>query len=165
MLFEIDVSGEDIFSSDYTIVVADKNSLIKGFKFNRDLIEKLRFKHAQGEYRYADSQQGKALLKVRVYCIIIHYLFKNIDFRHSNREANIEICKDFQGHEKDITSNLNYFLGDLLKLKTAIRYTKLSKESNADKYAYLMRKDTKNQMKGYVKISLEEIENFLKKQR
>ena len=27
--FEIDVSGEDIFSRDYSIVVADKNNLIK----------------------------------------------------------------------------------------------------------------------------------------
>ncbi|MBS3090496.1 hypothetical protein J4433_01870 [Candidatus Pacearchaeota archaeon] len=102
-------------------------------------------------------------MRVRVYCIIIYYLFKSIDFRHSNREAGIEICKDFQGHEKDITSNLKYFLGDLLKLKPIFRYTKLPKESNADKYAYLMRKDTKNQMKGYVKISLEEVEKFLKK--
>ncbi len=35
MNFEIDVSGKDIFSKNYTIVVADKNKLIKGFKFDR----------------------------------------------------------------------------------------------------------------------------------
>ena len=50
MIFEIDVSGEDIFSPGYSIVVADKDNLVKGFKFDRKLIQVLRAR--QGEERY-----------------------------------------------------------------------------------------------------------------
>jgi len=43
-------------------------------------------------------------------------------------------------------------------------FSKLSKGSNADKYAYMMRKYTKNVMKNnYVEISVEQFENYLKK--
>ena len=52
---------------------------------------------------------------------------------------------------------------DLSGLKIEINYTKFDKNSNADKYAYLMRKDSKNKMDTYVEISLEDIEKFLKK--
>ena len=33
MNLEIDVSGEDLLSKDYTICIADNNGIIKGFKF------------------------------------------------------------------------------------------------------------------------------------
>lgn len=38
MEFEIDVSGEDLLSKDYTICVADNNNIIKGFKFSDELV-------------------------------------------------------------------------------------------------------------------------------
>lgn len=162
--FEIDVSGEDIFNRDYTIVIADKNKTIKGFKFKRETIDILRSRQGEGNYRYALSKGGKALFRVRLYCIIIYYLFKSLNFRNIN-ELNLKICKDFQGHEKDITSNLKSFLEDNLGLKINIKYLKLPKDSNADKYAFLMRKDTKNQIKGYVKVNLEDIEKYLKRKK
>jgi hypothetical protein len=163
MNFEIDVSGEDIFSNNYTIVIADKNNFIRGFKFDRKLIQTLRARQGEGKYRYSTSRYGKTLLRVRLYCIIIYYLFKNVTFKNKKEELNLEICKDFHGHEKDITSNLKYFLEDLLKLNIHIKYIKLSKGSNADRYAGLMRNDIKNKVKGYVKISLENIEKYLKR--
>ena len=73
------------------------------------------------------------------------------------------ICRDFNGREDDVKSNLDYFLGKLLNLKIEIKFGRLSNDSNAHKYAYLMRKDTKNQLKTYIKIELHEIEKFLKK--
>ena len=157
MQFEIDVSGEDIFNPNYTIVVADKDNLIRGFKFSRKLIEVLRSRHGEGLYRYNHSKQGKTLVKIRIYCIVIYYLFKTIQFKDKKKEINLEVCRDFQGHEKDINSNLKYFLEDKLGFHINIKYVKLPNDSNADKYAYLMRKDTKNKMKDYIKISLEEI--------
>ena len=163
MMFEIDVSGEDILNSDYTIVVANKDNLIRGFKFTKDLIKILNDRKGEGKYRYPLSKQGKAFVRVRLYCIIIYYLFKDINIKNKKDEIRLEICKDFQGHEKDVTSNLNSFLRDKLGLNILICYTKLSADSNAERYAYLMRKDTKNQIKGYVKISLEDIEKYLKK--
>jgi len=160
MDFEIDVSGDDLFSRNYTIVIADKDNLIRGFKFNQELVKILRSRFGEGKYRYPNSKKGRALLKIRIYCIIIYYLFNNINFK-KEKELNLEICRDFQGHERDISSNLKYFLGDKLNLNINIKYLKLEKGSNADKYAYLMSKDTKNQIKGYVKISLDDIEKFL----
>lgn len=159
MDFEIDVSGEDILNRNYTVVLADKNDLVKSFKFNQDLIRVLRSRQGEGRYRYPTSKQGKSLLRVRLYCIIVYYLFRSVNIK--NKIVYIDICKDFYGHEKDISSNLRYFLGEKLGLNIHIRYLKLPKESNADKYAYLMRKDVKNKMQGYVNIRLKEIEKFL----
>lgn len=159
--FEIDVSGEDIFSKDYSIVVADKNNLVKGFKFNQKLIQILRARQGEGKYRYSLSSKGKSLLRVRLYCIIIYYIFKNIGIR--GEEIALEVCRDFQGHESDITSNLKYLLGEKLDLKTNFRYLRLSKNSNADKYSRLMREDIKNKMNCYVDIDLNDIEKYLVK--
>lgn len=99
------------------------------------------------------------MLRVRLYCIIIYYIFK--DIRVKGEEIALEICRDFQGHEADITSNLKYFLGEKLNLKTNFKYLKLSKDSNADKYSRLIREDFKNKMNCYVNIDLNDIEKYL----
>ena len=161
MIFEIDVSGEDIFAKDYTIVIADKNDTIRGFKFNSKSIQDLVLNYSSNKYRYKVSKHGKVLLKIRVYCVVIYYLFENLKIR--NKEITLEICRDFQGHEREITSQLKFFLENKLGLKINCIYLRLPKGSNADKYAYLMRKDTKNQIKGYITITLENIEKYLKK--
>lgn len=159
MIFEIDVSGEDLFSKDYSIVLADKNDLIKGFKFDERLIKILKSRYGEGKYRYKKSRHSGSLLKVRIYCIVIYNLFKSLNIK--NKEIILEICRDFQGHEREITSQLKYFLEDKLGLRIGIRYLTLPKGSNADKYATLMRMDTKNKMNEYVKIELKDIEKYL----
>ncbi|MBS3140520.1 hypothetical protein J4405_00070 [Candidatus Woesearchaeota archaeon] len=161
MIFEIDVSGEDILNKDYIIVIADKNNFIKGFKFDERLIRVLKSRLGEGKYRYNTSNSGKASFRIRLYCTIIYYLFKALNL--NKKEIKLEICRDFYGHEQDINTNLKHFLMEILGLKIEINYTKFDKNSNADKYAYLMRKDSKNKMDTYVEISLEDIEKFLKK--
>lgn len=161
MNFEIDVSGEDIFSSEYTICIADDNDIIKGFKFNKKLIQILRSRHGQGEYKYGISSKQKALFKVRVYCIIIFYLFKSIK---NIRNISLTICRDFDGKENDIDANLKYLLGTKLGISIeSIMHIKLKEDSKAHAYACLMRKDFKNQMKTYIDITIKDIEEFLKK--
>ena len=161
MEFEVDVSGEDIFSRDYTICISNKEGIIKGFKFNQDLIRNLRANYLEGKYRYTHSKKDKALFKIRAYCIIVYYLFKSIGKPNA---VSLNVCRDFYGHESNIDSNLKYFLENLLFIKIdSIKHEKLSAESIGHRYAYLMRKDVKNQMKNYVDISLKEIEKFLKK--
>lgn len=160
MDLEIDVSGGDLLTKNYTIVIADKNSIVRGFKFNESLIKILCSRYGERKYRYPKSSRGKSYLKIRIYCIVIYYLIKSLNLK--NNSARLEICRDFQGHEREITSNLKYFLEDKLGLKLEIHYIKLPKESNADKYAYLMRNDKKNLIKGYVNILLEDIEKYLK---
>lgn len=160
MEFEVDVSGEDLFNKDYVICIANKDGIIKGYKIGSGIGGIINSRHGQGLYRYDKSKSGKSLLKIRVYSIIIYYLLKSLNLKDG---VELTLCKDFNGREQNILSNLNYFLGERLGLSVGINFVKLSKDSNAHRYAYLMRKDTKNKLDAYVKISLEEVEQFLKK--
>src|SRR3989338_183866 len=162
MNFDIDVSGSDLLSKNYTICIASTaNVIIKGYKLNEEIVSILSSKYGQGVYRYKKSQKGKSSIKVRIYCIIIYYLFKSLNLKG---EVSLNICRDFKGREDDIKKTLKYFLETLLGLDINHRFyfVKLSPDSNADKYAFLMRHDTKNQMKTYINISLEELERWLK---
>jgi len=161
MEFEIDVSGEDIFSKDYTICIASKNNTITGFKMNPELVTNINCKFNQNEYRYKNSKKGRTQLKIRIYCIIIYYGLKHLNL--NAEKLSLKICRDFYGKETDIKSNLEFFITQKLKtILKEISFTKLDKESNAHKYSYLMRKDTKNQLKTYFTLNLNEIELFLK---
>lgn len=142
MNFDVDVSGEDIFNKDYTICIANNDNLIKGFKFDEQIIRIIKARHGNCLYKYGTSKKEKSLFKIRVYCIIIHYLFMAIK-KPSN--MSLSICKDFSGHDHDIDSNLRYFLEKLQGIKIdLIKHVKLDKNSFAHKYAFLMRNDTKN---------------------
>jgi len=164
MEFEIDICGNDILEKDYTIVVADKNNLINGFKFNEKIIKIINSRRGEGRYRYKLSRSGKSLFRVRLYCIIIYNIFKEIRKKGVNNEIELKICRDFNGHEREITSQITYFLEKKLKFKIInLIYLKLPKYSNADRYAYLMKKDRKNKMKTYITIDLETIEKYLRK--
>ena len=160
MEFEIDVSGEDILDKDYTICVANKDGIIKGFKFDENLVKILKSRYGQEMYRYKKTKKQKATFKVRLYCVVIYYLFKSIK---NLREISLTICRDFDGKSNDINFNLSHLLENKLGIIIEnVRHEKLKDNSNAHSYAYLMRKDRKNKMNTYVKISLEEIEEFLK---
>jgi len=161
MEFDIDVSGEDILNRDYTVCIANKGNTIKGYKITQEFINIINLRYGQELYRYNKSKNGRALLKVRIYCIIIYHIFKSINVKE---EITLNICRDFNGREEDVKSNLKYFVGDLLKLNIKkIFFQKLDKDSNAHRYAYLMRRDTKNKLKTYVSIKFDDIEKFLKK--
>src|SRR3989344_5166226 len=128
MDFDIDVSGEDLLSRDYTVCIANKDNIIKGFKMTQELVSTINSKFGQDFYRYNKSKNGKALLKVRIYSIIIYHLFKSVK---SSSSLVLNICRDFNGREDDVKSNLEYFLGRLLGLKIEIKFGRLSNDSNA----------------------------------
>ncbi len=155
MFLEIDVSGEDLLSKDYTICVSDNWKLIKGFKFSDNFAKTLASRYGQGFYRYKKSRKGKALLKIRIYSVIIYQIIKSLE---TNENLCLRICRDFDGREQEIKTNLKYFLEEKLGLKCDFEFTRLEKNSQAHQYSYLMRKDNKNKMDTYVKISLKEIE-------
>jgi hypothetical protein len=147
---------------DYTICIANNNGIIKGFKFDNDMINILSSRYGQKIYKkYPKSQKGKATFKIRLYCIVIYYLIKTLKIK----DISLTLCRDFQGREEDIKKSLKFFIEEVLALKLADRiyFDKLSPNSNAHKYAYLMRQDTKNKMSTYLKISIEDIEKWLKK--
>lgn len=160
MKLDIDVSGEDLLSKDYTICIAENNGLIKGFKFPDKLVKILSSRYGQGFYKYKKSRKGKTLFKIRVYSIIIYYIIKAIK---PNKKVSLRICRDFDGKEQEIKNNLKYFLKELSGLEVDFEFVKLCKDSQAHQYSYLMKKDRKNKLNTYVKITIEEIEKGLKK--
>ena len=162
MKFEIDVSGYDIFKDTYVICIArDDGEIIKGFKINKELATKLISNWKSGKYRYKyDSFESKrGIFKVRIYSIIIYYLFKSInkpDF------LSLTICRDFKGRNNEIVQNLKYLLEKILSIKVGKPlFQKLAPTSNAHIYSGMMRRDSKNLLKTYIDISLEDIEKFL----
>ncbi len=161
MNFEIDVSGADLLSKNYTICIADKDGVIKGFKFDEKTARVLSSRYGQEFYKYRKSKKGKSDLKIRIYCIVIFHLFKSLKI---SREVSLKICRDFIGREDDIRKTLKFFLEKQLKLKVnEVYFAKLSRESNAHKYAFLMREDRKNKMPTYINLKLEDFERWLKK--
>ena len=76
----------------------------------------------------------------------------------------LTICRDFKGRTNEISQNLKHFLEINLEIKIGKPlFQRLSNSSHAHIYANMMRRDTKNQLRTYVNISLEDIEKFLKK--
>ncbi len=165
MGFEVDVSGPDIFEKDYTVMVAEtgKSGVILGHKFSDKNRKIIRAKHGQRQYRYAVSKKGKANLRVRLYCITIYCIFRELKKRHGLKKVNLDVCRDFSGNEAQIKINLNHFTGKLLKIDIRMQFVALPKEAAADKYAFLVRHDKLNKLaKLCVPIKLEEFERFLK---
>ena len=160
--FDIDVSGQDLLNKDYSICVADNNESIRGFKFNAELVQILSSRYGQGFYRYKKSKKGKADFKIRLYCIVLYHLFKSLKI---SGIISLNICRDFLGREEDIRKSLMYFLENKLNLdlRDRIYFCKLSKDSNAHKYSFLMREDRKNKMSIYIDINIGDFEAWLKK--
>lgn len=160
MLFEIDISGQDILNEDFAVAIADKN-LIYGYKIKGSLVNRIIQDYNSGKYRY----KGKKNFKIRFYSLIIYCLFKRIikdKPKVKKEKIQLAICNDFDGHENDIKSNLILFLKEKLKLKiNDFKFCKLPKDSIADRYAYLFRKDTRHRLPNSININLKEIEKFL----
>ena len=167
MEFDIDVSGEDLLSKDYVICIASDN-IIKGYKITKTFVNIINSRFGQGIYKYEKSQKGKANLKVRIYCVILFYLFKSIHPLIKNKSINLNVCRDFNGKDNQIKLNIQSLLITNLKLKLDIdnlNFCKLKSDSSAHHYSGLMRKDFKNQFKeNYVNIKIEDIEKYLIKE-
>jgi hypothetical protein len=166
MKFEVDVSGYDIFNDTYVICIArDDGEIVKGFKFNKELTDRLitNWKANKYRYEYNHYETKRGIFKVRIYSIILYYIFKSIekpDF------LSLTLCRDFKGRNNEITQSLKYFLETILKIKMGKPiYQKLASTSHAHIYASMMRRDNKNLLNTYVNISLEDIEKFLKKRK
>jgi len=160
MEFDIDVSGKDLLSKDFVICVAENDGIVRGYKFSEDVISKICFRFGQGFYRYDKSKRGKTLLKIRIYCVVVYYLVRSMG---NLGNVSFNICRDFTGKERDIREMLEFFIGRKLGIDIdKIYFGKLSNDSNAHIFSYLMRHDKNNKIGSYVKIDLEEIERWLK---
>ncbi len=161
MKFEIDVSGYDIFSKDYVICISGEGGIIKGFKFKEELTKTLINNWQEKKYGYGLSEKQRAFFKVKLYCVIIGYLFKSTGLKN---RVSLTICRDFHGHTNDINNTLRHLLEKRFGMQIGSpRHQKLPNSSEAHRYAKLMHNDTLNKLTTYVDISLEDIEKFLKR--
>ncbi len=158
MKFEIDVCGADIFHDDYVICIANGDGIIKGFKFNKVLSDAIIQKWLRGKYKYKSNPKKQGIFKVRIYSIILYYLFSQI----SEDNLELHICRDFSGRENDIKQNLYYLLEKIGKKRIkSLVFGKLPNDSDAHWYADMMNKDKYNKLPTYINLKLEEIEVFL----
>lgn len=170
MKFEIDVSGDDLFNPKYTICIASKNEIdgkgiIKGVRIDEEIKKTLikRWKENKYRYYYNKNEKKRGLFKVRIYCIIIYYLFKSLNIKE---KISLTICRDFPGRESTISQNLKFLLGKIGEIKIGVPlFQKLPHSSLAHWYAMMMSKDSENRLDTYVNITLEDIEKFLKKRK
>ncbi|MBU1252232.1 MAG: hypothetical protein KJ905_01265 [Nanoarchaeota archaeon] len=170
MRFEIDISGSDIFDPDYVICISSKElfngrRIIKGFKIDEELIKTLIKKWKGNKYRYYYDQyeQTRGTFKVRIYCIIIYYLFKSLGIRE---KISLTICRDFSGRENTVNQNLKFLFENEGGMTMGIPlYQKLPSSSLSHWYARNMANDSENRLDTYVNISLEDIEKFLRKRK
>lgn len=170
MKFEIDVSGSDLFKPKYTICITSKDkingkSIIKGFRIDEDIKQTLIKKWKENKYRYCYniSEKKRGLFKVRIYCIVIYYLFKSLDIKE---KISLTICRDFSGRESTINQNLKFLLEEKGRMKIGKPlHQKLPKTSLAHWYAGMMSNDSENRLDTYVDITLKDIEKFLKKRK
>ena len=156
-----------------SILIAEKNGtnkdpIIFGYKFDESTVKVLRERHIAGAYKYGFSKNQKSLFKIRLYSIVLFRIVQHIQEKHKNlfdKGVYLTLCRDFDGNENNIRSNLTHFLTDILKLEIkSLKFDRLDINSNADRYAYLMRNDKKNLMKQYyVQITKEDFEKLLRK--
>ena len=138
MDFEIDVSGHDILSKDYTVVAAQKNSndkhktIIFGYKFSEDIIKILKSRYGAGLYKYKKSAKQTSTFRVKLYSVVVYHIIKHIykSDKNLSKIISLTLCKDFDGRENDIKSVLLYHLKNKLDLViNRIIFEKLPKES------------------------------------
>ncbi len=76
MDLEVDVSGHDILSRDYTIVVAERgnnnpNPIIFGYKFSEEIIKALKSNYDSGLYKYKKSEKQMSTFRVKLYSVAV----------------------------------------------------------------------------------------------
>jgi len=170
MRFEIDVSGNDLFKPKYTICIASKQKVdgknkIKGFRIDDEMLKTIIKKWEENKYRYFYNtfETNRGTFKVRVYCIIIYYLFKSLNIKE---KVSLTICRDFSNKERIINQNLKFLLEKKGGMKIGVPlHQKLPPWSLAHRYARLMSNDIENRLDTYVNITLEDIEKFLNKRK
>jgi len=160
MLFQIDMSGTDLFKEKSVLAISGENGLIKGFQMINETINALLNNWSKGKYFCRYSKRGLGFFKAMVYSSIICCLLENLG---KPKEVELEICHDLRFHENNIQQRLNKLLRKKLMIKVNSVIFKCLKGSDVDNYAYLMFKDNYNLLPTYADISLEDIERFLVK--
>ncbi len=124
-LYEIDVTGEDIFAKGYGILILfkgdDNKSHAFGYRFSSDIQAEIKKLALKGSY----GTPYNVHFKIRVYTTIICFILKAISRICYPSDSNFKfhICPDFAGHESAIIERIkNKTVGHLFSSINADNY-------------------------------------------
>ncbi len=162
MNIEIDVSGADLFHENYVICASDSQGIIRGFKFSKEIINKLKKNWKKGKYNKCPYSPNAGKFKVRIYRVVLRYLLKQIFKLNNDKKVKVVFCNDFKGHENGISQSLEHVITQICKKKLiSISCSRLTNNSDAHMYAYIMNKDKYNYLSCFVNLKLKDIEKGL----
>jgi len=103
-IYNIDVTGDDLFAKNFGIIVVYNNSHVYAFKFASDLQKRIRGLFNNYEFGF----ENKHILKPRIYCAILTLILKHIGITNKTNKNDflLNMCNDFDGHNNDIVALL-----------------------------------------------------------
>lgn len=163
-IFEIDVSGNDVFDRDFSIAIVYNNKKRYGFRFPKYLQDQIIYNNRNNKYCIDNPKS----LKPRVYSAIVILLLKRIAQKEKiNEDYKFLICEDLYGHFNQI--------GDILIENLKKEFPKLNKRDHISKCRHsrdsLIQKTAHNLYRGIFDeisifdLSLDKIEDILSKCR
>ena len=162
MHIEIDVSGADLFHENYTICISNGEGFIRGYKFTKNVIEELKENYFRNKYTRLQKNIRIGKFKVKIYLIVLRYLFQDFFNQCPEEDFTITFCRDFPFHENSISCSIRHQLKNVhCKNLKKINCEKLPIFSDAHCYAKMMHHDRHNYLNCYCNINLEDIEKFL----
>ena len=114
-IYKIDVTGFDILSKRYAIMVLYNKKYAYAYKFSAQLQSKIKELCKQGAYGIKKTRY----VKPRIYSTVVYLILKQIYQDHPTNQEDFEIhfCNDFDGHQgyivdriRELTVKNNIFL-------------------------------------------------------
>lgn len=103
-IYNIDVTGDDLFAKNSGIIVVYNNTKVYAFKFSSNLQKNIRGLFNNFEFGF----NNKKILKPRIYCAILTLILREIVFKNKSNRIDylLNMCNDFDGHNNDIIAIL-----------------------------------------------------------
>ena len=99
-IYKIDITGDDLLSKGYGVIVLFNNEHPYAYKFSSSLQAEIRNYFNKKLYGF----ENKKILKPRAYSAILGLLLRQISKENQTETKNFDlhICNDFDGHQNDI---------------------------------------------------------------
>lgn len=161
-VFKVDVTGQDIFTRNYAIIVLVNDKHAYAYKFPNELQRKI-----WGYFR-AGVYGVDCKIKPRTYTVVLYLILKNIakEVYISDSEFSFQICPDMDGNQGYIIELLKTLSFDLFKEFTSDNYTftKHNKKSKIQQLAEQVSRDDWTAV-NKVNINEDDLHNLLAKKK
>jgi hypothetical protein len=162
-IFQIDKSGRDLFEKDYSIVLILNKEKVYGVNISQEIKDKLLSQFRSGKLNLDGHSEKKRKNRFRLRfhtSIVIKLLEKAMcDFK-IEKNFNIQICNDFDGHFHEIKDMIFKNISkkySSLKMEDILQ-VKFQKPSTIDDAGKAFRNKDKKRLSNYKSINLNEEE-------